>query len=326
MKAKVVWIALASCLLTLGAVFLMLNLSSGEKKIERQLERLYATDEPQFRRAMGALLGPPILEGNKTEVLVNGDAIFAAILKAIGQARRTITFETYIYWSETIGREFAEALIERARAGVKVHVLLDWLGSAKMEAHYLDDMKAAGVQVERYHEPHWSNLQRINTRQCESMLALQHLREQRQRSFQTRQLAAIRRSAQQDSDDAAPRDGPCTTPAMHREIDVPGDFRAVRAGGQELAPCGAAPQRLREAGRRYQSAEFRIGQKQQQFFHAQARGEGTCCTGARAAFAQCCNEIKRAGIGHARHSGSTHTTAVQLWKPPNCPSARAICP
>jgi cardiolipin synthase len=172
MKAKVVWIALASCLLTLGAVFLMLNLTSGEKKIERQLERLYGTEEPQFRRALGALLGPPMLEGNKTEVLVNGDAIFAAMLGAIGQARRTITFETYIYWSETIGREFAEALIERAHAGVKIHVLLDWLGSAKMEARYLDEMKAAGVQVERYHEPHWSNLQRINNRTHRKVLVV----------------------------------------------------------------------------------------------------------------------------------------------------------
>ena len=64
-------------------------------------------------------------------MLLNGDRIFPAMLAAIRQARRTITFETYIYWSESIGREFADALIERARAGVKVHVLLDWVGSGK---------------------------------------------------------------------------------------------------------------------------------------------------------------------------------------------------
>jgi cardiolipin synthase len=93
------WIAIASSLLTLCAVFVVLNLATGEKKIEQRLERLYATDEPQFRRAMGNLLGPPIVDGNKTEVLLNGDMIFAAMLSAIKQARRTITFETYIYWS-----------------------------------------------------------------------------------------------------------------------------------------------------------------------------------------------------------------------------------
>ncbi|HET9641774.1 MAG TPA: phospholipase D-like domain-containing protein [Burkholderiaceae bacterium] len=167
-----VWIAIASSLLTLCAVFVVLNLATGEKKIEQRLERLYATDEPQFRRAMGNLLGPPILDGNKTEVLVNGDMIFAAMLSAIKQAQRTITFETYIYWSETIGREFADALIDRARSGVKVHVLLDWVGSAKMEARYLEEMKAAGIEVERYHEPHWSNLQRMNNRTHRKVLVV----------------------------------------------------------------------------------------------------------------------------------------------------------
>jgi len=77
MKAKPVWIAIASCLLTLGAVWLALNLASGEKKIERQVERLYGTEDPQFRRALGALLGPPIVDGNRVDVLLNGDAIFA---------------------------------------------------------------------------------------------------------------------------------------------------------------------------------------------------------------------------------------------------------
>jgi cardiolipin synthase len=86
------------------------------------------------------------------------------MLLAIRRARRTITFETYIYWSESIGREFADALAERSKAGVKVHVLVDWVGSAKMEARYLEEMKRAGVQIERYHEPHWSHLARFNNR------------------------------------------------------------------------------------------------------------------------------------------------------------------
>jgi len=172
MKAKPVWIAIASCLLTLGAVWLAFNLASGEKQIERQIERLYATEDPQFHRALGALLGPSIVEGNKVDVLLNGDAIFASMLKAIGQAQRSITFETYIYWSETIGREFADALVARARAGVRVHVLLDWVGSAKMEQRYLDEMKQAGVEVERYHKPNWSGLFRMNNRTHRKVLVV----------------------------------------------------------------------------------------------------------------------------------------------------------
>lgn len=65
MKARPVAIALASCLVTLVAVLLALNLGTGEKKVERQLRREYAAQDAQFRRAMGVLLGPSILEGNK---------------------------------------------------------------------------------------------------------------------------------------------------------------------------------------------------------------------------------------------------------------------
>jgi cardiolipin synthase A/B len=172
MRTEVIWIAIASCVLTLGAGLVALNFTSGEKRIERQIERLYSTEDPQFRRAMGVLLGPQILDGNKTDVLLNGDEIFPSMLLAIRNARRTITFETYIYWSESIGREFADALAERSKAGVKVHVLLDWVGSAKMEARHLEEMQRAGVQIERYHEPHWSHLARFNNRTHRKVLVV----------------------------------------------------------------------------------------------------------------------------------------------------------
>ena len=89
---------------------------------------------------MGLLLGPSIVEGNKATELINGDAIFPAMLKAIREARKTILFETYIYWSGEIGDEFADALAERARAGVKVLVLLDWVGSAKIAPNLIETM------------------------------------------------------------------------------------------------------------------------------------------------------------------------------------------
>jgi cardiolipin synthase A/B len=103
-------------------------------------------------------------------VLVNGDRIFPAMLAAIRAAKSSITFETYIYWSGAIGREFADALIERARAGVKVHVLLDWVGSAKVEEGFVEQMSAAGVQVRKFHPPHWSHLGRMNNRTHRKLL------------------------------------------------------------------------------------------------------------------------------------------------------------
>jgi cardiolipin synthase len=150
--------------LTLLAVLLALNLTAGEKKIEQKIARLYAVGDPAFARSMGVLLGPPILHGNRVEALLNGDRIFPAMLAAIRGARKTITFESYIYWSEAIGKEFADTLAGRAREGVKVHVLVDWVGSNKMDPAHLAIMTQAGVEVRKFHKPAWYNLSRMNNR------------------------------------------------------------------------------------------------------------------------------------------------------------------
>jgi cardiolipin synthase len=143
-----------------------------ESQIEQRLERLYDTGDPQFRRSMGVLLGPPILDGNQVQALLNGDRIFPEMLAEIRRARRTITFETYIYWSDSIGREFAQALAQRARAGVKVHVLLDWVGSSKMDEEALAQMQQAGVEVERFHKPEWWRPWRLNNRTHRKVLVV----------------------------------------------------------------------------------------------------------------------------------------------------------
>jgi len=163
---------LASVAATAVAVIVALNFATGEKEIDEAIPRLYTVDDPQFMRAMGALLGPSILGGNRYQELRNGDEIFPAMLSAIRGARRTITFETYIYWSGDIGKEFADALSERARAGVKVHVLIDWLGSQKISPALIDEMRSAGVQVERYHALQWYNLGRVNNRTHRKILVV----------------------------------------------------------------------------------------------------------------------------------------------------------
>ncbi len=127
---------------TLAVAFVAINLTPGEKQIEQKVPRLYSTGDPQFRRALGVLLRPQILEGNRLTTLRDGDEILPAMLAAIRSARQTITFETYIYWSGDIGHAVPDALIERAHAGVKVHVLLDWLGSSKMDAALLQETRS----------------------------------------------------------------------------------------------------------------------------------------------------------------------------------------
>jgi cardiolipin synthase len=151
-------------LVAVAALLLALNLGASEKRIQHRLRHRWGVDDPQFAREIGILLGPPILPGNRVVNLENGEQIFPAMLAAIRGARRTITFETFIYWSGEVGRAFAAALAERARAGVAVHVLLDWLGSQRMDRALLDTMESAGVQVQRYHPLRWYTLNRVNNR------------------------------------------------------------------------------------------------------------------------------------------------------------------
>jgi cardiolipin synthase len=158
------WTAAASIVATLIAVVLLINFHTPEKKIQHQVRHLYGVAQPQFEREMGTLLGPTILPGNSIVVLQNGDEIFPAMLSAIHAAQYTINFETYIYWSGRTGEAFANALMERARAGIKVHLMLDWLGSAKIASQLIDQMTHAGVEVERYHAVRWYSLGKLNNR------------------------------------------------------------------------------------------------------------------------------------------------------------------
>ena len=161
-----------SILSTLVATLLVLNFMPGEKRLDQQLPRLYGTSDPQFERTMGVLLGPPVLAGNRYRALINGDAIFPAMLQAIQGAQESITFETYIYWKGDVGQQFAKALSDRARAGVKVHVLLDWVGSQKIEQSYLDDMERSGVRIQKFHPLAWYSLGRLNNRTHRKLLVV----------------------------------------------------------------------------------------------------------------------------------------------------------
>jgi cardiolipin synthase A/B len=157
---------------TLVIILVIANLSSGEKKFEHKIERRYASDDPQFLRSMGLLLGPPVISGNCFEMLLNGDRIFPSMLEGIRSARKTITFETFIYWSGEIGEQIAQALADKAREGVAVHVLLDWVGSSKMDKRYLNMLREAGAEVIQYHKPHWTGLGRMNDRTHRKLLVI----------------------------------------------------------------------------------------------------------------------------------------------------------
>ena len=159
-----------SIILAALVALLVVNLSAGERRVAHEVQHLYAVHDPQFMRAMGLLMGPAIVPGNKVTPLVNGDEIVPSMLEAIRGARRTVLFETFIYWSGDIGAAFAEALSERSRAGVRVHVLLDWVGSIKVDPSLVQRMRDAGVEVRMFHPLRWYHLGRMNNRTHRKLL------------------------------------------------------------------------------------------------------------------------------------------------------------
>lgn len=171
-RKRRIWTIVITAIVTLLTVVLAMNFATPEKKLDRKIEHHYGVSDPQFKREMGVLLGPAILSGNHVTDLENGAQIFPAMLEAIHSAKKTVTFETYIYWSGEIGKTFAEVLSERARAGIKVNVTIDWAGSVKMDAALLKQMQDAGVHIERYRPLHWYNLGRINNRTHRKLLVI----------------------------------------------------------------------------------------------------------------------------------------------------------
>ena len=156
---------------TLMVVLLVLNLSLGNKQVGHQIRQAHGTSDAAFVRSIGGSLDRPLAPGNSVQELLNGDQAFPAMLAAIEAARTSITLETYIYWSGGIGRRFARALAARAAAGVKVHVLLDWVGG-NLDQSLLRLMTDAGVQISRYNPPRWYNLHRLNNRSHRKLLVV----------------------------------------------------------------------------------------------------------------------------------------------------------
>lgn len=165
-------VAIASAAATAAAMLAARAFSRREKSIDHKVDPIHHAGDEQFRRSVGAILGPAIETGNEITAYRNGDEIFPPMLEAIAAARHSITFETFIYWSGSIGQRFADALSERARAGVRVHVILDWFGSKKMDPGTVRTLESAGVQVERYHRARWHSPARANHRTHRKILVI----------------------------------------------------------------------------------------------------------------------------------------------------------
>lgn len=133
----------------------------------------YGPTDASFANAMGPMTGADFTEGNAIQTMVNGDGFFPPMLEAIRGAQRTITLETYIWASGHISNEFITALSERARAGVKVHALVDGMGGLKFNRSDRDRLREAGVELHIYGREHWWQIKaNINHRTHRKILVI----------------------------------------------------------------------------------------------------------------------------------------------------------
>jgi cardiolipin synthase A/B len=124
-----------------------------------------AAGDPAFMATMEAHTNSPIIDGNRVDILLNGDQIFPAKLDAIRSARTSITYAEYFYADGGPAREIAEALAERCRAGVAAHILLDGVGTLSMPREYVQLLKQAGCKVATFRPlGRWVSLGRHNKR------------------------------------------------------------------------------------------------------------------------------------------------------------------
>ena len=133
--------------------------------VEYYLDHKFSVEDPEFFPSAHALTDPLAIPGNKIELLHNGKMIFPAMLEAIKGARETLNFEAFLFNSGQVATEFCDALVERARAGVRVRVLLDGIGSGlSLDNADVERLKEAGCAFAYYHPIASWRIDRVNRR------------------------------------------------------------------------------------------------------------------------------------------------------------------
>src|SRR5215213_1931624 len=125
------------------------SMLSLDKRSVYKFNHEFPVADATFSRSLSAF-GSTMVGGNRAEILNNGDEYFPAMVQAIREAKRTVNLEAYIYKSDRAGEMMTQALIDAARRGVEVRVLVDGTGS-KYAGPHLVRMRQAGVQAEKFH-------------------------------------------------------------------------------------------------------------------------------------------------------------------------------
>lgn len=163
-------IAIISVIVTVSLIALALFEPGLAYKVDA--ENNPSPDSPDFVRVLEAITDAQARGGSHIEVLTNGEAYYEAELEAISKAELSVHIEAYIFQKGKVAERFVKTLTERARAGVKVKLVLDALGSFATWESYLKELTDAGGRVAWYHPLRWHNLTRYNNRTHREMIII----------------------------------------------------------------------------------------------------------------------------------------------------------
>jgi cardiolipin synthase len=148
------------------------NLVPDRIQLRDPIPHVSSVAEPEFLRTMHSMFEGDVVTGHSIQTLVNGNEIFPPMLDAIRQAKVSVNFVTYIYWSGETALAFANALAQKSREGVPVRVLVDFVGSVQFDEDIIAIMTKAGVAFERFRPLRWYTLDRINYRTHRKLLVV----------------------------------------------------------------------------------------------------------------------------------------------------------
>ena len=148
----------------LAVAFVAYVLRPAERSPQLGLEHTDPAGSPAFLETIAGVTGVQFLPGNRFDILNNGCQFYPAMLEAIRGARESVCMEQYIFWAGSTADQFCEALVERARAGVDVKLLLDSVGSATLGEQVYGALTDAGCEVAWYTPIRWYTVGRFNNR------------------------------------------------------------------------------------------------------------------------------------------------------------------
>ena len=162
--------AFAILLVAAAVVVILLMLAQDQETLK--VRSAVGVEESRHSAYIAALVGTALTRGNRYDVLTNGDQIFPAMLDAIRNAKRRISFETYIYDKGEVADQFTAALEEAAGRGVRVNLVVDSVGGSGMQADDIKRLEAAGCRIGKFHSLKWYNLEEVNYRTHRKILVV----------------------------------------------------------------------------------------------------------------------------------------------------------